>query len=1186
LKEYNTFLWQLHDRKWIQPKPLTRRLMIPLTLLIFVCTFGAGLLLYQLHFHYLHDTFHNNIAELNHDMEVLLNEQSSALSLAIKPIANDPVVLKALREGDSNTLLIRWQDVFEKMKEENSLTHFYFLDKNRVCLLRVHNPGKKGDVINRFTALEAEWTHKSSSGLEIGPMGTLTLRVVQPVIVDNELIGYIELGKEIEDVLQQLHFQSYNHVAVVLHKKGLKHSDWEQGMRLLSREGNWNLLKNDVLIYSSLEKLSPPLVEMMNQQLEMRQVLKEEDEEVYAQGNTYRVSMVNLKDVSGKEVGNLFIMRNITNENVEFFDETMIGAMLGLVVIGLVTTFVYLLLRRTDKGIKNQQHYLYESQQRLEQLARHSRSIAWEVDIEGMYTFVSDVAYEVLGYTREEVIGKYFYDFHPISGREAFMKAAFEVFERKEPFSNVKNRAVTKDGINIWFMTNGIPIISPDGRLVGYRGNHTDITAWQKAEDAIIESRNLLNTIIDTIPIRVFWKSKTLRYLGCNTLFAHDAGLKLPQELIGKDDYQMRWAPQADLYREDDHAVMESGESKLFYEEEQTTQDGESIWLSTSKVPLKNSSGEIIGILGTYEDITAQKEMQLKLLLTAKMLNEAQHFARMGSWSLDLRENTLVWSDEVYRIFEVDSERFGATYETFLSRIHPEDQELVNSAYLNSLKNKQPYEVVHRLLMEDGRIKWVHEVGMNDFDEEGTPLRSMGTVQDISERKTAEEAINRLAFFDSLTALPNRTLLIDRINQARVLSDRNKQFYALLFIDLDNFKTLNDTLGHATGDNLLRQSAQRLMSCVRDEDSVARLGGDEFVVLLSGLGREEQHAAASCEMIGKKILTVLNVPYELEGTTYQSTASIGATLFNGDEVSDDELMKQADLAMYKSKEGGRNALSFFDPKMESSLKERALLEEEIRRGIEEEQFLLYYQPQVRQDGRAYGVEVLVRWNHPQRGIVSPAEFIPIAEETGLILPLGEWILKTACSQITRWAAQEIFKSLSVAVNVSARQFNQNDFVEQVLKILEESGAAPDRLKLELTESLLIQNVEETIMKMEHLKAKGVRFSLDDFGTGYSSLSYLKRLPLDQLKIDQSFVRDVLTDPNDAILCKSTIALADSMGLSVIAEGVETQEQLDMLLSFGCYAYQGYWFSRPLTLEAFEEYQRNTILDYLQEEIKR
>lgn len=1185
MKEHNTSLWQLSDRKLIQPKPLTRRLMIPLTLLIFVCAIGIGILLYQQHRHYLHDSFHNNITELNHDMEVLLNEQSSALSLAIKPIANDPSVLKALRERDSNTLLMRWQDVFERMKNENSLTHFYFLDKNRVCLLRVHNPGKKGDLINRFTALEAEWTHKSSSGLEIGPMGTLTLRVVQPVIVDNELIGYIELGKEIEDVLHELHFQSYNHLAVVLHKRVLKRPDWEQGMRLLSREGNWNLLKNDVLIYSSLEKLSNPLIEMMNQRLELRHMQHESDEEVSAQGNTYRVSMVTLKDVSGKEVGVLFIMSNITNENVEFFDTTIIGGIAGLILIGLVCAFVYLFLRRTDEGIKNQQHFLYESQQRLEQLARHSRSVAWEVDAEGMYTYLSNVVYEVLGYTSEELIGKYFYDFHPISGREAFKKAAFDVFERHEPFSNFKHRAVNKDGIIIWLMTNGIPIIAPNGRLLGYRGNHTDVTAWQKAEDAIIESRNLLNTIIDTIPIRVFWKSKTLRFLGCNTLFARDAGLESPLELIGKDDYQMGWASQADIYREDDRAVMESGVPKLFYEEEQTTPTGETIWLSTSKVPLRNSSGEIIGILGTYEDITAQKEMQLKLLLNAKMLNEAQHFAQMGSWSLDLRENILVWSDEVYQIFEVDSERFGATYEIFLSRIHPEDQELVNSAYLHSLKTKQPYEVIHRLLMEDGRIKWVHEVGMSDFDDEGIPLRSMGTVQDISERKSAEEEINRLAFFDSLTKLPNRTLLIDRINQARVLSDRNKQFYALLFIDLDNFKTLNDTLGHATGDNLLRQSALRLKTCVRDEDSIARLGGDEFVVLLSGLGSEETYAASSCEMIGKKILAVLNAPYELEGTTYQSTASIGATLFSGDKVSDDELMKQADLAMYKSKEAGRNTLSFFDPKMESSLKERALLEEEIRRGIDEEQFLLYYQPQVDQDGKAYGAEVLVRWNHPQRGVVSPAEFIPIAEETGLILPLGRWILKTACFQIAHWADQEMFNTLSVAVNVSARQFNQKDFVGQVLDVLEESGADPRRLKLELTESLLIQNVEETIVKMEQLKTKGVRFSLDDFGTGYSSLSYLKRLPLDQLKIDQSFVSDVLNDPNDAILCKSTIALADSMGLSVIAEGVETKEQLDILLSFGCYAYQGYWFSRPLALDAFEEYQRNAMREHLQEEIK-
>lgn len=1170
LREPNRTILQSHDLELAQPKSLMRRLMVPLTLLILICTLGAGVLLYQQHRHYLHYSFAHTVSELNHDMEVLLNEQASSLSLAIKPIANDPSVIEALRARDSRALLLQWQEMFQNMKADNHLTHFYFLDKNRVCILRVHNPGKKGDVINRFTALEAEWTHKNSSGLEVGPMGTLTLRVVQPVIVDNELIGYIELGKEIEDVLQQLHFQSDNHLVVVIRKEILKRSDWEVGMRMLSREGNWDILTNDALIYSSLGNLPPYFIDVMSKRLGTGH-LHQTDDEIYADGNTYHLSMVPLNDVSGKEVGDIFLINNTTKENVEFFDEISMGSIGGLFLIALMSFFVYVILRRSDQEIKNQQYNIYKSQQRLQQLALHSRSIVWEVDTDGMYTYVSDVSYEVLGYTSDEMVGKYFYDFHPSNGREAFKQAALEMFKRGESFSNFKNQMVSKEGVLVWVMTNGLPIISADGKFLGYRGNDTDITAWQRAEDLIIESRNLLNTIIDTIPIRVFWKSKTLRYLGCNTLFSHDAGLESPKELIGKDDYQMTWAPEADIYRQDDREVMETGAPKLFYEEEQTTPSGDTIWLSTSKIPLKNSIGEIIGILGIYEDITERKELQMELLMNAKMLNDAQHFARMGSWSLDLKRNALVWSEEVYRIFEVDSEQFVADYETFLNRIHPEDRDLVNSAYMTSLSTQQPYEVTHRLLMQDGRIKWVHESGMSEFDEMGHPLRSIGTIQDISERKIAEEEINRLAFFDSLTQLPNRTLLIDRIRQAQVVSERNQQFGALLFIDLDNFKILNDTLGHAMGDILLQQSSKRLMECISEGDSVARLGGDDFVVLLTGLGKEEKHAALLCEVIGKKILSRLNEVYELDSIPYQSTASMGITLFSADTVSDDELMKQADLAMYKSKELGKNSLCFFDPKMESSLKERALLEEEIRRGIEEEQFVLYYQPQVRQNKEVYGVEVLVRWNHPDRGIVSPIEFIPVAEETGLILPLGEWILKTATHQIARWADREIFRSLTVAVNVSARQFNETDFVDRVLNILEESGADASRLKLELTESLLVQNVEEVIQKMDQLKAKGVRFSLDDFGTGYSSLSYLKRLPLDQLKIDQSFVRDILNDPNDAIICKSTIALADSMGLSVIAEGVETKEQLDMLFSLGCFAYQGYWFSRPLPLRDFEEY---------------
>jgi diguanylate cyclase (GGDEF)-like protein/PAS domain S-box-containing protein len=1176
LKDKNTNLLSIKNRKSIGSKSLVRRLMLPFSILLFLSTIGAGLLLFQQHQDYLHASFQENITEFNHNMEVLLSEQASSLSLAIKPIANDPQVVKALRERDSDTLLMQWRDVFSKMKEENKLTHFYFLDKNRVCLLRVHSPSRRGDVIDRFTAQEAEWRRKTSSGLEVGPMGTLTLRVIFPVIVDNELIGYIELGKEIEDILQLLRFQSENHLAVVLRKEILNRSEWENGMRLVSREGDWDLLKNDVLSYTSFDKLSLSLKSVIQERLESEHTHQAIDEKVYADGNTYLVSMIGLNDVSGKEVGDLVVFYNATNAYVNFLDTTMMGVFIGSVMIGLVYVFIYILLRRSDEEMREQQRAMHENEQRLQQLARHSRSVVWEVDAQGMYTYVSDVAYEVLGYRNDEMVGKYFYDFHPLNGREAFQHAAMSLFEKHESFSNFKNRVESKEGLVVWMMTNGFPILSPDGRLLGYRGNDTDITAWQKAENSILESRNLLNTILDTIPIRVFWKSKTLRYLGCNTLFAQDAGLQSPQELIGKDDYQMTWAPQADLYREDDRAVMESGVKKLFYEEEQTTPEGETIWLSTSKVPFKNSAGEIIGIVGIYEDITKQKETQQKLLENAKMLNDAQRFARMGSWSLDFSDNHLVWSDEVYRIFEIDHEHFEVTYDAFIECIHPEDRDLVNNAFMTSLSSQQPYEVSHRLLMEDGRIKWVHESGMSEFDEAGKPLRSLGTVQDISERKNAEEEINRLAFFDTLTQLPNRKLLIDRLNQARVLSARNSQFGALLFIDLDNFKTLNDTLGHGIGDILLQQTAKRLMEYVYEGDSIARLGGDEFVVLLSGLGNEEKHAAASCEAIGKKILSQLNESYTLDGIAYQSTASMGITLFIGDTVSSDELMKQADLAMYKSKESGRNSLSFFDPNMESSLKERALLEEAIRRGIDEEQFVLYYQPQVHQDGRAYGVEALVRWNHPERGLVSPAEFIPIAEETGLIIPLGQWILKTAAHQIKHWGDQELFKELTIAVNVSVRQFSQNDFVEQVLEILAQSGADPFRLKIELTESLLVQNVEDIIEKMESLKAKGVRFSLDDFGTGYSSLSYLKRLPLDQLKIDQSFVRDVLKDPNDAILCKSTIALAESMGFSVIAEGVETKEQFEMLLSFGCFAHQGYWFSKPLPLDTFEAYHKSAI----------
>ena len=385
---------------------------------------------------------------------------------------------------------------------------------------------------------------------------------------------------------------------------------------------------------------------------------------------------------------------------------------------------------------------------------------------------------------------------------------------------------------------------------------------------------------------------------------------------------------------------------------------------------------------------------------------------------------------------------------------------------------------------------------------------------------------------------------------------------ALLFIDLDDFKTLNDTLGHLIGDQLLKQVAQRLTACAGEGDTVARLGGDEFLMILGNLGRRASEAAGAARMFAEKILVALKPAYQLGSLVHHSTASIGATLFKGDAISVSELMKQTDLTMYQAKAAGRNKFIFFDPAMQAAVKARAQMEEDLRQSLLANEFSLHYQAQIAGE-QLTGAEVLLRWQHPQRGRVSPADFIPLAEATGLILPLGRWVLETACRQLALWAAQPALAHLTLAVNVSAHQFRLPDFVDQVLAVLKETGADPQRLKLELTESLLVDNVQDIVEKMFALKARGVGFSLDDFGTGYSSLSYLKRLPLDQLKIDQSFVRDVLIDPNDAAIARTVVALAQNLGLGVIAEGVETAAQRDFLISAGCHVYQGYFFSRPL-----------------------
>lgn len=455
-------------------------------------------------------------------------------------------------------------------------------------------------------------------------------------------------------------------------------------------------------------------------------------------------------------------------------------------------------------------------------------------------------------------------------------------------------------------------------------------------------------------------------------------------------------------------------------------------------------------------------------------------------------------------------------------------------------------------------------------NDQGEPESILAINADIGTRKHHEREIQRLAFFDPLTHLPNRVQLLERVGQALVKAQREGLGGALLFIDLDNFKTLNDTLGHDQGDQLLQIVARRLNTCVRSVDTVARLGGDEFVVLVEQLSADAEALIEQAGKVGEKILSVLGSPYTLAGYQYRSTPSIGVAVFNHVPTTVGELLKQADLAMYQAKTAGRNTLRFFNPGMQQAVDERAALEADLRNALSQQEFSLHYQPQIDAHGTILGVEALLRWAHPQRGMVSPACFIPLAEETGLVLPLGRWVLHTACSLLAAWQQVPALAPLTMAVNVSSRQFRDAGFVDDVARVLAVTGAPPGQLKLELTESLLVEDMAATIATMEALRALGVGFSLDDFGTGYSSLAYLKRMPLGQLKIDQSFVRDLLTDPNDAAIVRTIIGLAASLGLGVIAEGVETNEQRDWLAHAGCAVYQGYFFSRPLPVGLLEQ----------------
>lgn len=573
--------------------------------------------------------------------------------------------------------------------------------------------------------------------------------------------------------------------------------------------------------------------------------------------------------------------------------------------------------------------------------------------------------------------------------------------------------------------------------------------------------------------------------------------------------------------------------------------------------------------------IAESKQAEATIRKASQRLQIALEGSQISVWELDTRTNE-VWLDASWaKYLGKPPLESRIAFTQLLDMVHPDDRPRIIESSVQCLKGEvDRYVVEQRVMSENGQWMWILSRGqVTERDSSGRALKVSGTNTNITDRKLAEDEIQNLAFYDPLTRLPNRRLLLDRLHQAQASCARNSKNGALLFIDLDNFKILNDTLGHAIGDSLLQQVAQRLKSCVREGDTVSRLGGDEFVVILEDLSEQVPEAAAQTKVVSEKIISELNQPYQLGTNISRSTLSIGATLFAHNE-SIDELFKQADIAMYQAKKAGRNALRFFDLEMQDAINIRARLEEELRTALENHQFQLHYQIQVDNTLHIIGVEALLRWVHPTRGMIPPSAFISLAEETELILPIGDWVLQTACAQIKAWSHNPVTRHLRIAVNVSSLQFAQDGFVAHVKRALDESGIDPACLKLELTESMMLNNVDETIIKMLQIRELGVGFSMDDFGTGFSSLSYLKKLPLDQLKIDQSFVRDLVLDQNDKAIVKAIITMGGAFGLGIIAEGVESEAQRSLLFQSGCNTFQGYLFGKPIPIYQLDALLKN------------
>jgi len=778
------------------------------------------------------------------------------------------------------------------------------------------------------------------------------------------------------------------------------------------------------------------------------------------------------------------------------------------------------------------------------------------MDIQGNIVEVNDAFCDMLGYTREEAGHLNATDWDAQWSSEELQEKFSKFIGKSAVFETVHRR---KDGIllNVEISSTGVEI---DGTPYLFAASR-NITERKNILEELKRRESYLTAIIENQDGMVWLKDKEGRYLAVNQRYVAVCGKDI-QQIIGKTDFELWPRDVAEKYRADDMRVVATGESLLT--EESGFDNGALRWYETFKSPVFNEAGEVVATTGSSHDITERRQAEDDLRIAAVTFETHEAILITDVHANIIRVNQAFTDVTGYTAAEVLGKNprimsSGRQDKTFYVEMW--QQLLHTGSWSGEIWDKR----------KNGQIypKWMNITAVRNEQHETT--RYVAIFSDITARKQTEEEIRNLAFYDALTKLPNRRLFLERFRAALSVSTRNNNYGAVLFLDMDRFKVLNDTLGHDYGDLMLIEVSARIKSCVREMDTVARLGGDEFVVLIEEIGSDKKEASRKVGRVAEKIRVSLALPYDLGGHEHHSSPSIGISLYRGNEETIDELIQHADMAMYQAKHSGRNAVRFFDPVMQHSVAEHTAITNDLYHAIARQELHLHYQIQIDGNYRPLGAEALLRWDHPQRGMLMPRQFIPIAEEGLLILDLDRWVLETACRQLFLWGKAEQTCDLKLSINVSAKQFAQPNFVDMVADTLERHQANPARLKLELTGDMVLNDLGGTVKKMHALKAIGVRLAMDDFGGGYSSLSYLKQLPLDQLKIGQEFIQGITLDGNDALLVEAIIDLANSFQVNVIAEGVETEAQLAFLKHLDCMAYQGYLFGRPVSLPDFDRF---------------